>query len=52
MNALAIVCAYQLWLYFFPGCETLPQVIQRDGIKRWPYNQAVLVPSVPRPQAA
>ena len=52
MNAKAHMCACQLWLYFFPGCETLPQVFQRNGIEWWPYSQAVLVPSVPMPPAA
>ena len=52
MNAQARVCTCQLRLYLFPGCETLPQVIQRNGIEWWPYAQAILVPSVPKPPAA
>ena len=52
MNAQARMCACQLRLYFFPGCESLPQVIHRNGAKWWPYTQAVLIPSVPKPSAA
>ena len=37
---------------FFPGCESLPQVIHRNDVKWWPYTQAVLIPSVPKPSAA
>ena len=46
------MCACQLRLYFSPGCETLPQVRQRNNIEWRPYTQAVLVPSVPKPPAA
>ena len=37
---------------FFFGFETLPPVIQRNGIEWWPYTQAVLVPSIPKPPTA
>ena len=36
----------------FPGCETLLQAIQENGIEWSPYAQAVLVTSVPKPLAA
>ena len=52
MNAQARMCACQLRLHFFSGCESLPQVIHRNGVKWWPYAQAVLIPSVPKPSAA
>ena len=52
MNAQARVCACLLRQHFSLDCETLlPQVIQRNGIGWWPYIQAVLVPSVPKPPA-
>ena len=41
-----------LRLHFFPGCESLPQVIHRNGVKWWPYTQAVLIVSIPTPSAA
>ena len=37
MNAQVRMYACQLRLYFFPGCVTLYQVIQRNGIEWWPY---------------
>ena len=37
---------------FFPGCETLPQVIERNGIEWWPYTHAVLVAFIQKPPAA
>ena len=52
MNSQARMCACQLRLHFFPGCESLPQVIHRHGVKWWPYTQAVLIPPVPKPSAA
>ena len=52
MNAQACICTCQLRLHFFPGCESLPKVIHRNGVKWWPYAQAVLIPSIPKPSAA
>ena len=52
MDAYARVCSCQLRLHFFPGCEALLKVIQENGIKWWPYTQAVLVLSIPKPPAA
>ena len=52
MNAQARVCAYQLRQHFFFAVAALLHVIQRDGIERWPYNQAAPVPSVSQPPTA
>ena len=52
INAQARMCARQLLLYFSLGCETLPQVIQRNSSQCWPHTQAVLVPSISKPPAA
>lgn len=41
----------QLLLHFSPELKALPQVLQGCDIKRWPYNQLALVPSVPNPPA-
>ena len=52
MNSQARMCACQLRLHIFPGCESLSQVIHRNGVKWWPYTQAILISSVPKPSAA
>ena len=51
-NAQARACACQLRLHFFPRCETLPQVLQGNGMEWCFFPQSVLVPSVSKTPAA